>query len=95
MNSNCTNTFGNYACSCYTGYLDEGMGYVCTGMFVYIFLFPHSLFRFCHTDIDECLDAPCHPNATCNNTEGSYTCECSDGFSGSGLNCTGMFSVFT
>ena len=44
-----------------------------------------------NTDIDECLDAPCHPNATCNNSAGSYTCECGGGFSGNGDNCTGMF----
>ena len=43
------------------------------------------------TDIDECrnITAPCHANATCNNTDGSYTCTCNDGYSGDGVNCTG------
>ena len=43
MNSNCTNTFGSYECSCFSGYYDEGMGYVCTGMFVDL-SFLHDLF---------------------------------------------------
>ena len=33
VNSTCTNTVGSYLCSCFSGYEDEGMGYVCTGMF--------------------------------------------------------------
>ena len=32
VNSVCTNTIGSYQCSCVNGYLDEGLGYVCTGM---------------------------------------------------------------
>ena len=28
----CTNTIGSYQCSCLSGYYDEGLGYVCTGM---------------------------------------------------------------
>ena len=43
-------------------------------------------------DVDECdLDTDdCHVNATCNNTFGSYTCECNIGYTGDGFNCTGM-----
>ena len=42
-------------------------------------------------DINECnIDSPCHANATCNNTEGSYTCECIIGFTGNGFTCDGM-----
>ena len=41
-------------------------------------------------DTDECLTvSPCHANATCNNTEGSYTCTCDSGYSGDGLLCNG------
>ena len=44
------------------------------------------------TDIDECTtESPCHANATCNNTEGSYICECNTGFSGDGFTCEGRF----
>ena len=41
-------------------------------------------------DIDECYSYPCHANATCNNTVGSYMCGCDFGYSGDGFNCTGM-----
>ena len=51
-------------------------------------------------DTDECLTvSPCHANATCNNTEGSYTCSCDNGFSGDGILCNGKrfhrFAVVT
>ena len=46
------------------------------------------------TDIDECTaESPCHVNATCNNTEGSYVCECNTGFSGDGFTCEGRFCL--
>ena len=40
-------------------------------------------------DIDDCASNPCHGNATCNNTIGSFICTCDDGFSGDGFNCSG------
>ena len=51
-----------------------------------IFLFFMNL-----TDIDECLRNPCHTNATCNNTAGSYICVCDIDFISAGFNCTGSY----
>ena len=31
VNSTCTNFVGSYQCMCFSGYQDEGMGYVCSG----------------------------------------------------------------
>ena len=41
------------------------------------------------TDINECeLDVDqCAINATCSNTEGSYECSCTTGFTGDGTLC--------
>ena len=43
------------------------------------------------SDIDECSSNShsCDVNAVCNNTRGSYICQCKPGFSGDGRNCTG------
>ncbi len=42
-------------------------------------------------EINECSPvSPCHVNATCNNTEGSYICTCDTGYSGDGFTCDGM-----
>ena len=51
------------------------------------------------SDINECQTKfTCHSNATCNNTDGSYICQCNPGYSGDGFNCTGkvtkIISVF-
>ena len=46
---------------------------------------------FC-SEIDECSNDTthmCSDNAVCINTAGSYECECFDGFTGDGFNCSG------
>jgi hypothetical protein len=46
--------------------------------------------EFCETDLDECEGEVilCDINATCENTDGSYTCICDDGWEGDGTTCT-------
>lgn len=39
-------------------------------------------------DIDDCAAIPCSADATCENTEGSFTCTCNEGFEGNGFVCT-------
>ncbi|KAM5155152.1 protein HEG homolog 1 isoform 2-T2 [Callospermophilus lateralis] len=34
----------------------------------------------CSMDVNECLSNPCPPLATCNNTQGSFTCKCPIGY---------------
>ena len=44
------------------------------------------------TDVNECENEqtnPCDRHAICNNTIGSYSCHCKQGFVGDGFNCTG------
>ena len=54
-------------------------------------------FIFCPflLDINECssnVPPVCHKNATCSNSEGSYSCQCQNGHFGDGkINCTGTF----
>ena len=42
-------------------------------------------------DIDECFSNPCHNNASCTDTEGSFDCQCNTGYSGNGLNCSSKY----
>ena len=50
---------------------------------------------FVIADVNECNNVtyPCHANATCINTNGSYICHCRKGFDGDGTNCTGMYLI--
>ena len=43
------------------------------------------------SDIDECSEntSLCDENASCNNTDGSYSCICKQGFTGDGSTCNG------
>ena len=52
-----------------------------------LFLFLGSTFL----DKDECAleNHNCHFEALCNNTPGSYTCACNEGFTGNGKICNG------
>ena len=51
--------------------------------------------NFLYADINECAYYAdcCHEDATCTNTEGSFTCSCNEGFTGDGKQCEGMDAV--
>ena len=40
-------------------------------------------------DLNECTSSPCHINATCINTKGSFNCVCNPGYTGNGFECDG------
>ena len=46
-------------------------------------------------DIDECATSghSCHAQATCSNTQGSYSCMCNPGYNGDGTSCQGMLNT--
>ena len=46
-------------------------------------------------DINECeLETyPCHFNANCTDTEGSFNCTCNEGFEGNGFSCAGTICI--
>ena len=48
-------------------------------------------------DINECeLETyPCHFNANCTDTEGSFNCTCNEGFEGNGFSCAGTICIIT
>ena len=50
------------------------------------------LFYSFGVDIDECVTGPhnCNENANCTNTNGSFTCQCKEGYTGDGVECEGM-----
>ena len=51
-----------------------------------------SLLSYSLKDLDECNgdNNKCHAESICTNTFGSYSCECSAGYTGDGRNCIGM-----
>ncbi|XP_078573545.1 SCO-spondin-like isoform X3 [Branchiostoma floridae x Branchiostoma japonicum] len=102
QHATCTNTVGSYRCTCDSGYTGDGRtctalcwgsatcprGGICSS--------PNHC-TSCDTgyespdcgNIDECSTDTdnCHEDASCTDTDGSFTCTCNDGYSGNGLHC--------
>ena len=55
--------------------------------FKYIYL--KTIITNFYADVNECLSNPCSVDADCQNTDGSFTCTCKDGFNGTGIICDG------
>ena len=54
-------------------------------------------FHFLTSDIEECSadPSPCDSNADCTNTDGSYSCTCTPGYTGDGTTCQGrLISIY-
>ena len=102
-NAVCMDTDGSYTCTCNPGYTGDGVmcsgrSNVCAQKNVSLKQCHECALRLiihsCTTDNDECTGAnDCDPNADCENTPGSYTCSCQDGYSGDGYGCQGSLSV--
>ena len=105
-NANATMYNGELECYCKDGFY--GNGSYCRGQFVNTVQFSKLKqnmqvklvstffvsFFYILLDINECEnDCACHQNATCNNTYGSYECQCQHGFTGDGMNCTGKGDI--
>ena len=47
------------------------------------------------SEINECTSGThnCHSNATCTNTDGSFTCACVTGYTGNGVTCAGREKI--
>ena len=90
----CTNTLGSFFCNCSEGYLLNENGLTCDGVQYECTNFEWINFiNFCLSDVDECSSDPCHSNATCNNTLGSFMCSCISGYTGDGFQCIGKYLI--
>ena len=94
VNALCTNIEGSYVCRCKKGY--EGDGSQCIGKFFYNKNYIVRLMMFFNRvnlalDIDECSvgSVNCGPGGECINSNGSFTCQCQEGYQKSGNNCIG------
>ena len=92
----CTDTDGNYTCSCSVGYMLANDQHGCDGQNKYIMNFMYSqgqsnnIFTYVHPDINECQENIHSCNQICLNVNGSYLCSCYPGYrlDSDGQNCT-------
>uniref|UniRef100_A0A8C2IVC9 Nidogen 2a (osteonidogen) n=1 Tax=Cyprinus carpio TaxID=7962 RepID=A0A8C2IVC9_CYPCA len=81
--SYCVNLPGSHRCQCESGFEFGFDGRTCQGK-----KHLHFLCRLCFVvcaDVDECRDQPCHTQALCSNSLGSFHCQCQPGYHGDGF----------
>lgn len=83
-------------CSCSVGY---GLNYTnnqsCNGMFEIFIIICFHINNIFSSDINECLSNKGNCSQICTNTNGSYFCSCTSGYTliGDRMTCNGMFKV--
>lgn len=82
----CTNTDGSYVCSCNVGYQLESDEHNCTGIASII----RMAYNLKYLDINECAASNGGCSHTCINNQGSYQCQCEDGFNLIDKQCQGI-----
>jgi hypothetical protein len=92
----CSNSIGSYECVCNVGYRLASDGFTCNGMHIShsIFFLTSMEYNF-NVDINECMEGSDRCIHNCQNTEGSYTCICNEGFllDNDGYSCIGKYVV--
>jgi hypothetical protein len=77
------------------GFLEMDWIVLVSKSFIHVSIILQLSANYCNTflflDVNECLTRPCHHNANCTDTEGSYDCKCNVGFSGNGVTCTSEY----
>ena len=86
---NCTDSIGSYDCSCDIGYILATDNHGCNGKSINIVIRSPNQSLF--TDINECNEGTDICEQVCNNTIGSYLCECHIGYQldANAINCSG------
>ena len=93
----CINTEGSYMCACHkSGHYYVRQERNCIGKSKFLCYTYHMLpiiksrTYITTTDVDECVLGMhnCDGNATCYNTDGSFTCSCNEGYYGNGELCS-------
>ena len=95
----CTDTFLSFNCSCRDGYVLNDDGFTCSGK--YSCHSSHVIVNLIATeslssaDIDECSSQDHGCEHTCVNTDGSYVCICTIGYSlnADGRTCDGILNA--
>lgn len=89
-NATCTDTDGSYSCNCTTGF--TGDGFTCSSMNLQFLKNKLCcVYPFYSSDINECDNGDaCSVFANCTDTEGSYYCNCTSGYSGDGHTCSSI-----